>query len=136
MITDLVVENFRLFKRMEIPDLSKVNLFVGLNNSGKSALLEAILLYASNVSPLVLIDLISKRQETWLNDSNTAHSQATSPLRHVFYDHKIPPVGEGIIISHSLQLHPPPDPLPSRYHYWAIECAKQSTPYRNRRVSP
>jgi len=41
MITRLYLENFRAFKKLDIP-LSRINCFFGPNNSGKSALLSAI----------------------------------------------------------------------------------------------
>ncbi len=44
MFESLKVERFRGFELLELPDLARVNLVVGANNSGKTALLEAILL--------------------------------------------------------------------------------------------
>ena len=48
MITKLYIENFRAFKKESI-ELSKINLFFGPNNSGKSALLSAINLVSQTV---------------------------------------------------------------------------------------
>jgi energy-coupling factor transporter ATP-binding protein EcfA2 len=42
MIRDLVIENFRAFKRLEMRGLGRVNLLVGANESGKTSVLEAI----------------------------------------------------------------------------------------------
>ena len=42
----LKIENFRCFQKFEIRDLERVNLIVGPNNVGKTALLEAIYLHA------------------------------------------------------------------------------------------
>src|SRR5439155_22561170 len=39
------VKNFRCFPDLEIADLARVNLIAGKNNSGKTALLEAIRLH-------------------------------------------------------------------------------------------
>jgi AAA15 family ATPase/GTPase len=44
MLSSLNVTNFRGFERLEIPKLARVNLIGGVNNSGKTALLEAIFL--------------------------------------------------------------------------------------------
>lgn len=44
MINELRIENFRGFTSLELKDLKRVNLVVGENNSGKTSLLEAILL--------------------------------------------------------------------------------------------
>jgi len=41
MITRLYLENFRAFEKLDIP-LSKINCFLGPNNSGKSAIISAI----------------------------------------------------------------------------------------------
>lgn len=42
MLTQLNIHNFRLFKQIEIEGLRQINLFAGKNNSGKTALLEAL----------------------------------------------------------------------------------------------
>ncbi len=44
MIDELRIQNFRGFASLELRDLKRVNLVVGENNSGKTSLLEAILL--------------------------------------------------------------------------------------------
>jgi hypothetical protein len=44
MFTSLSIENFKGFKRLELDSLQRVNLIVGPNNSGKTALLEALFL--------------------------------------------------------------------------------------------
>ncbi len=54
MIDQINIKNFRGFKELELTDLKKVNLLVGPNASGKSALMESIFLssnaYAANLS--------------------------------------------------------------------------------------
>lgn len=40
--TSLKIENFRGIQSLEIPDLKKINVFVGKNNCGKTSILEAI----------------------------------------------------------------------------------------------
>jgi AAA15 family ATPase/GTPase len=44
MLIFLEIENFRCFENFKIEGLAQVNLFGGLNNSGKTALLEAFAL--------------------------------------------------------------------------------------------
>jgi hypothetical protein len=44
MIEELVLENFRGFRSLDLKDLKPVNLIVGHNNTGKTSLLEGILL--------------------------------------------------------------------------------------------
>ena len=42
MFESLKIEHFRGFESLELKELARVNLIVGANNSGKTALLEAI----------------------------------------------------------------------------------------------
>src|ERR1039457_5888473 len=44
MIEELVLENFRGFRSLDLKGLKPVNLIVGHNNTGKTSLLEGILL--------------------------------------------------------------------------------------------
>jgi hypothetical protein len=62
-LKDLLIEDFRGFKRLEVPRLGRVNLIVGKNNVGKTALLEALHLYASRGAQCVLADMILRRDE-------------------------------------------------------------------------
>jgi hypothetical protein len=48
MIHSLLVENFRCYQRLSIHDLKRINVVVGGGSNGKTALLEAIYLAASN----------------------------------------------------------------------------------------
>ena len=51
------VKNFRCFKDLQINDLGRVNLIAGKNNTGKTALLEAMYIFTRPKSPKLLIDL-------------------------------------------------------------------------------
>ncbi len=51
------VKNFRCFKDLQINDLGRVNLIAGKNNTGKTALMEAMYLHTRPLSPNVLFDL-------------------------------------------------------------------------------
>src|ERR1700677_3547386 len=53
MIRSLAVENFRCYKHVEISDLSRLNVIVGKNATGKTALLESVRL-ALGGTPAVL----------------------------------------------------------------------------------
>lgn len=95
MLSSFQIENFRLFQHLEVGKLSRVNLVVGRNNAGKSTFLEALKLYASNASANVLLDLVESRQETWFSEAQP-HSQdfLGNPIRHLFFGHQLPGVGE------------------------------------------
>lgn len=71
MIQSFLIKNYRLFKELEIKSLKRVNLIVGGNNTGKSALLEALLIYYSKGDTRTLNALLHQRGE-WIE-----------------YDHKI-----------------------------------------------
>ena len=47
-ITDIAIENFRGFGRLELKGLQAVNLIVGQNNAGKTSLLEALAMVADS----------------------------------------------------------------------------------------
>ena len=60
MYTSFTIENFRLFDRLTVEPLARVNLIVGQNNAGKTALLEALWLHSGQNSPE-----LAHRMNTW-----------------------------------------------------------------------
>jgi len=101
MINSFFINNFRLFKQLTITKLGMVNLIVGKNNSGKSCLLEAIRIYATNASSNILFDLIRERGEDWEIQTQRKKDQAIqeieNPLRYLFYGYHFPKIGEDSI---------------------------------------
>lgn len=61
MLTELKIENFRLFKDLKIDGLKQVNLFAGKNNSGKTALLEALRIMAAKEDLSVIEYILQQR---------------------------------------------------------------------------
>jgi len=57
MIKELSVTNFRCFRELHVPDLRRVNVIVGKNSSGKSALLEALFLCSAPAAPNLVFQL-------------------------------------------------------------------------------
>jgi hypothetical protein len=57
------VENYRLFGRLELAHLGRVNLITGANGVGKTALIEALRLYARAASPGTVRSLLASRYE-------------------------------------------------------------------------
>ena len=49
----LTIKNFRGFDSLEIDGFSKINLFVGKNNSGKTSVLESIFLVIGMSNPML-----------------------------------------------------------------------------------
>lgn len=63
LLPSLRIEGYRSFDLLQIERLGRVNLIVGRNNSGKSSLLEAIRIFASDGAPSVLWDILVEREE-------------------------------------------------------------------------
>ena len=113
MLDSLLIKNFRLFKHLEVKKLSRLNLIVGRNNSGKSTFLEAVNFYINNSSPQVLLNLIGFRQENLepmsmeMTDDDFSR---VNPIRHLFYNHNLPKIDEegirvGSLLTEQKQLH-------------------------------
>jgi ABC-type Mn2+/Zn2+ transport system ATPase subunit len=63
-LDSLFIENYRVFRRLRIERLGRANLFVGKNNAGKSSILEAVRLFASQGSEDVLWTILDSHDET------------------------------------------------------------------------
>ncbi len=63
MLKGLTIKNYRIFEEFELPNLGRVNLIVGMNNSGKSTLLEAIHLLTSDDVRASLLHIMDERGE-------------------------------------------------------------------------
>jgi hypothetical protein len=97
MIPSLLVRNFRLFRNTALRKLGRVNLFVGRNSVGKSALLEAVQIYAAIGAPSLLLDLVSSRDGYWemeIAEGNEVPQQFEHPFRSLFYGYHLPRPGE------------------------------------------
>ena len=62
-IASLSIERFRSLQRVKIEGLGRVNLVTGRNNTGKSSILEALRILASDASPSVLSRILRYREE-------------------------------------------------------------------------
>ena len=60
---DLTIRGFRGFRHLEIPELGRVTLITGKNNTGKSSLLEGLRIIAQRAAPDVLNDILNSRGE-------------------------------------------------------------------------
>ncbi len=54
MLKEVEIHNYRGFKSYVVKDLARVNLFVGRNNSGKTALIEGIQFLTSGGGPICI----------------------------------------------------------------------------------
>jgi ABC-type cobalamin/Fe3+-siderophores transport system ATPase subunit len=95
-LDSLEIQNFRGFRHLQIEKLGRVNLIVGKNNIGKTALLEALELYARRGSPNLIRLFLRTRNE--LSDSARRGLSSISgddeldrvleALRYLFYGRK------------------------------------------------
>lgn len=62
-LDSLEINGYRLFKQLGIPRLGRVNLITGKNNAGKTAVLEAVRLWARRGMPTAIREVLSGRGE-------------------------------------------------------------------------
>ena len=62
-IATLSIERFRALRQLKIDGFGRVNLITGRNNTGKSSVLEALRLLASDASPSVILNILRFREE-------------------------------------------------------------------------
>lgn len=62
-LDSLQIRGFRAFDDLRVPRLGRVNLIVGKNNVGKSSILEALWLYASQGAPSIIWQILEARDE-------------------------------------------------------------------------
>ena len=55
MVRNITIENFRGIKSLSVENLSRVNLFFGRNNAGKSTVLESVFLLSGMTNPRLLV---------------------------------------------------------------------------------
>lgn len=70
MIDSVEINNFRGIRHGKIDGLSRVNLFFGKNNCGKSSLLEAIFLVCGQSNPLLPASINAMRAYKRLEESD------------------------------------------------------------------
>lgn len=81
MYTDLKIQNFRGFKNIEIKGIKRINLIAGMNDSGKTSLLEAIFLNAGkNINLIFSINKFRGINRITLN------TKSERPWNSIFYN--------------------------------------------------
>jgi hypothetical protein len=87
MLKSLTIENFRCFPSFELQPLGRLNLLVGMNNSGKTSILEAIQLLTSQSNLESLQEVMLGRGEYVLSDERNGSRELD--ICHLFYNHEI-----------------------------------------------
>ncbi len=93
MLKSIEIKGYRCFEQYRMEGLSRVNLLVGKNNCGKTALLEAVWLAVSEGDPQVLLDIAERRGEVILIDDQEPYGTGSDPpgtfVDHFFHGHTI-----------------------------------------------
>ncbi|MEA5470331.1 AAA family ATPase [Spirulina sp. 06S082] len=90
MLKSLKIENFRRFKSFELEDLGRINLLVGMNNSGKTSILEAIQLLCSRTYIDILRQSTIERGEFSIVDNYGGKVEDTLlNIADLFFGHEI-----------------------------------------------
>jgi energy-coupling factor transporter ATP-binding protein EcfA2 len=89
MLKSLKIKNFRCFEEFDLPQLGRVNLLVGKNNSGKTSILEALHILNSPDKIKPFFDIIECRGESLPNEKDGSVSGGFLELRHFLSGHLI-----------------------------------------------
>jgi ABC-type branched-subunit amino acid transport system ATPase component len=89
MYESITVRGFRQFRTFDLPSLTRVNLFVGRNNAGKSSLLESIEILAMGGRPAALLRSPRRRGELSSEVPEERAARTELDLRHLFFGHKL-----------------------------------------------
>lgn len=88
MLTSLELTNYRGFKSYKMKGLSRVNLLVGKNNSGKTAILEGIQFLVTRGDSGVLAEVAERRGEQIFSRSEV-HPSISVDIAHLFHGHAL-----------------------------------------------
>lgn len=100
MLRDIEIRNYRSFKDFQMGGFAPVNLVVGMNNSGKTSLLEAIYLLACQDDPQRLLELLHHRGEVANRyvgarvPTELSRRASGYHIAHIFHGHTSNPIQE------------------------------------------
>lgn len=88
LLDSLEIKGYRCFEHLTVEKLGRVNLIVGKNNVGKTALLEALWLYANGGYEHLMFEILRERDEIPpFQDGNTlVQPQSSKGLKNLFYN--------------------------------------------------
>ncbi len=87
LLDSLEIRGYRCFEHLTIEKLGRVNLIVGKNNVGKTALLEALWIYANGGYEHLLFEILRERDEIppFQNGNLLVQPQSSKGLRNLFF---------------------------------------------------
>lgn len=129
---DLSIRGFRGIADLHIPQLGRVTLLTGKNNTGKSSILEALRLHTQNAEPNVVYSILESREEyTRGADKETRSSDPDALFHASAIFHGFPRLWEDfrpIIISTSGRVSLFPTEITMRVAWFAEEEDSEGTP--------
>lgn len=122
---DLSIRGFRGIADLHIPQLGRATLLTGKNNTGKTSILEALLLCAQNAEPNVVYSILESREEYTRGADRETRSSDPDTLFHASaMFHGFPRLSEDfgpIIISTSGRVSLSPTEMTMRVAWFAEE---------------
>lgn len=88
MLRTFSLSNYRGFRRLELDGLGRINLLVGLNNSGKTSVLEAVGLLTSGGDLRRLWSTMSSRGEWLLHEREARRQDVGFALPYLFHGYQ------------------------------------------------
>ncbi|HMS38887.1 MAG TPA: AAA family ATPase [Pyrinomonadaceae bacterium] len=85
LLDSLEIKGYRCFEHLTIEKLGRVNLIVGKNNVGKTALLEALWILANRGDRKILNEILDKRYELPLSVSYDSYARNQDGVGHLFF---------------------------------------------------
>ncbi|HSF40494.1 MAG TPA: AAA family ATPase [Thermoanaerobaculia bacterium] len=90
MITDLTLSGYRSFSRLRVDRLTRVNLFVGTNNAGKTSILEAVELVAMGTLEGLLRSAIRRGERIFASpEAKDEFARHVVDPSHFFHGHAL-----------------------------------------------
>ena len=90
LLDSLEIGGYRCFEKLTIDKLGQVNLIAGKNNVGKTALLEALLVYAQRGAMFTLVEILARRDEVpvqqLFSDQTIKKEPLISGLSNLFHN--------------------------------------------------
>jgi len=124
MLRTFSISNYRGFDKLELTGLGRINLLVGLNNSGKTSVLEAVGLLASGGNLRQLWSAMSSRGEWLHREREPLRQDPGLALPYLFHGYQVDQGStielssersDGTAASLRLTIKEPPSPRPSEW---------------------